>query len=318
MRDYGKIHSAFWMSESVRQLSDDGKMLALYLLTCPHGNMLGCFRIPDGYVSDDLKWPIERVSKGFNELLDNGFASRCNTSKWVLIYNFLEYNPFENPNVGKAAGKIYTSIPNNLPTKTDLTRILNDSCPFFPKAELNHLPNPLETLSSSARNPEPEPEPNQSLNQNQIQSLSSGAEKSAPPQKTEISESAKPETDLQAACRETWKYYSDAYFTRYETEPVRNATVNTQVKAFVKRIGAEESPHVAAFFVQSNAVFYVQRGHAFGNLLADAEKLRTEWATGRTMTGTRARQIDQSQANFSVVGEALKILEAQGHAKGKI
>lgn len=138
-----------------------------------------------------------------------------------------------------------------------------------------------------------------------------GAEKSAPPQKTEIAVSAKPETDLQAACRETWKSYSDAYFSRYETEPVRNATVNTQVKSFVKRIGAEESPPVAAFFVQSNAAFYVQRGHAFGNLLADAEKLRTEWATGRTMTGTRARQIDQSQANFSVVDEAMKLMGAQ-------
>lgn len=121
--------------------------------------------------------------------------------------------------------------------------------------------------------------------------------------------------ELQSACRETWKSYSEAYFARYETEPVRNATVNTQVKSFVKRIGAEESPHVAAFFVQSNSAFYVQRGHIFGNLLADAEKLRTEWATGRTMTGTRARQIDQSQANFSVVGEALKILEAQNATK---
>lgn len=142
-----------------------------------------------------------------------------------------------------------------------------------------------------------------------------GAEKSAPTPKTEISKSVKPETDLQAACRETWKSYSDAYFLRYETEPVRNATINTQVKAFVKRIGVEEAPHVAAFFVQSNAAFYVQRGHAFGNLLADAEKLRTEWVTGRTMTGTRARQIDQSQANFSVVGEAMKILEAQNARK---
>lgn len=174
MREYGKIHSAFWMSESVRLLSDDGKMLALYLLTCPHGNMLGCFRIPDGYVSDDLGWPLERVSKGFNELFDNGFSNRCSASKWVLIYNFLEYNPFENPNVGKAAGKVYSTIPSNLPAKAELTRILRDSCPFFPVAELNPSINPSQTLSNSVRNPEPEPEPepepNQSLNQNRSRS----------------------------------------------------------------------------------------------------------------------------------------------------
>ena len=161
--------------------------------------------------------------------------------------------------------------------------------------------------------PSPSPSPTESTASTPTPKIKpvSGAEKSAPTQKTEIVESAKPETDLQAACRETWKSYSDAYFSRYETEPVRNATVNTQVKSFVKRIGVDESPPVAAFFVQSNSQFYVQRGHTFGNLLADAEKLRTEWATGRTMTGTRARQIDATQANYSVVGEAMKILEAQ-------
>lgn len=137
----------------------------------------------------------------------------------------------------------------------------------------------------------------------------SGAEESAPPEKTEIAKTESKETDLQSACRETWKSYSDAYFIRYTTEPVRNATVNTQVKNFVQRIGIQESPHVAAFFVQSNSQFYVQRMHAFGSLLADAEKMRTEWATGKTMTATRAKQVDQSQANYSVVDEALKILE---------
>lgn len=121
--------------------------------------------------------------------------------------------------------------------------------------------------------------------------------------------------EIQDACRKTWKAYSDAYFERYKTEPVRNATVNTQVKSFVKRLGAEESQHVAAFFVRSNSAFYVQRGHVFGNLLADAEKMRTEWATGSSMTATRARQLDQSQANSNVVGEALKILEEQNRAE---
>ncbi len=135
------------------------------------------------------------------------------------------------------------------------------------------------------------------------------ADKSASPKKTEVTKAEPQETDLQAACKETWKSYSDAYFIRYTTEPVRNATVNAQVKQFVQRIGIRESPHVAAFFVQNNSQFYVQRGHTFGNLLADAEKMRTEWATGKTMTGTRARQIDQSQANYSVVDEAMKILE---------
>ncbi|EHJ6152821.1 hypothetical protein VQZ33_001501 [Salmonella enterica] len=29
MRDYGKVNSSFWTSESIRSLSDDGRMLSL-------------------------------------------------------------------------------------------------------------------------------------------------------------------------------------------------------------------------------------------------------------------------------------------------
>lgn len=147
-----------------------------------------------------------------------------------------------------------------------------------------------------------------SLNADSGSPQGSGAEKSAPPQKTKIAESAKPETSLQAACRETWKSYGTAYFDRYGTEPVRNAKVSALVKQFVQRIGADESPHVAAFFVQSNAAFYVQRGHAFGNLLVDAEKLRTEWATGRSVTSGAARQVDRLQTNMNAVDAAKRMV----------
>lgn len=92
-----------------------------------------------------------------------------------------------------------------------------------------------------------------------------------------------------APTAETWDAYAAAYATRYKAEPVRNATVNGQLAQFVGRIGAEESPSVAAYFVGHQARFYVETGHSVGMLLRDAEKLRTEWATGR-------RGVDAQQA----------------------
>lgn len=138
----------------------------------------------------------------------------------------------------------------------------------------------------------------------QPDSFSSAAEKSAPPAKVDI------EKELQEACKETWKFYTDAFFNRYGTEPVRNSKVNSQVKQFVKRIGYAESPLVAASFVSNNTQYYVSRGHSVDCLLADAEKIRTEWATGNVMTNTRANQIDKSQANKSAVSEAMQLLGA--------
>lgn len=116
------------------------------------------------------------------------------------------------------------------------------------------------------------------------------------------------ETELQTACRETWKKYCDAYFMRYGTEPIRNAGVNSMVKQFVQKLGFVDSPLVAEFFVQHNDRFYVQKTHAVALMNKDAEGLRTQWATGKSMTSTRASQIDKSQANFSVVDEALALM----------
>lgn len=100
-----------------------------------------------------------------------------------------------------------------------------------------------------------------------------------------------------APTAETWEFYTKAYLTRYLVEPVRNQTTNSQMAAFVKRIGVAESPMVAAFYLTHKASFYVSSGHSVGLLLRDAEKLRTEWATNRAMTATQARHVDQTASN---------------------
>lgn len=115
------------------------------------------------------------------------------------------------------------------------------------------------------------------------------------------------DTELQAACRATWKSYSDAYFHRYGVEPVRNAAVNASIKSFVQKLPHSEAPHVAAFFVSHNDKFYVQKTHPVFLLLKDAEGLRTQWATGRAMTSTRAAQLDGTATNANAVNEAIEM-----------
>ena len=106
MRDYGKVHTSYWTSSNIRAMSEDGRALAMYLLTCPHGTIAGVFRLPDGYACEDLQWDSERVKKGFAELFQNGFANRCETTKWVWIAKHFEWNPPENPNQKKAAATV--------------------------------------------------------------------------------------------------------------------------------------------------------------------------------------------------------------------
>jgi len=109
--------------------------------------------------------------------------------------------------------------------------------------------------------------------------------------------------------RAVWQAYSDAYFTRYREEPVRNAKTNGVVIHLLDRLPSAEAPAVAAHFVRSQNAYYVGRGHAIDLLLADAEKLRTEWATNRHGTDSEARMADKTAARGNVFEEARRELK---------
>ncbi|CAM4399716.1 Helix-turn-helix domain-containing protein [Comamonas aquatilis] len=117
-----------------------------------------------------------------------------------------------------------------------------------------------------------------------------------------------PETALQEACRATWSAYSLAYEQRYGVKPVRNAPVNANVKALVKRLGHEEAPWVAAWYVTNvNEAFVVKNSHGVGVLVNQAESYRTQWARGHAVTTTAAQAADKSSANFDAIEEAKRL-----------
>lgn len=158
MRDYGKVQSAFWTSTDTQDLSDTGRILALYLLTGPHSNQIGCFRLPDGYAAEDLKWGMERVSEGFRELSAKGFATRDDVSKWVVVHKFCKWNEIENPNQAKSAARLFDLVPSNSPVKPVLAKALREFSPRFPADVLDAFETLLEGLCKPSRNQEQEQE----------------------------------------------------------------------------------------------------------------------------------------------------------------
>lgn len=112
-RDFGRIHTAFWNSASVRDLTDRGKLLASYLLTSPHSNSIGAYLLPDAYVSDDLGWSIATVKAELAALIASGFCKRLADGRHIVICKYLEWNPIENPNVGKAALRQLDHLPTD-------------------------------------------------------------------------------------------------------------------------------------------------------------------------------------------------------------
>lgn len=121
---------------------------------------------------------------------------------------------------------------------------------------------------------------------------------------------SKQKTPAQIANTSTWDAYTIAYLERYGVEPVRNAKVNAQIAQLVQRLGADEAPQVAMFYVTINDSFFIRASHELGLLVSRAEGIRTQWLTGRQVNAVTARQMENTQANVNAAQEASRsILE---------
>jgi len=117
-----------------------------------------------------------------------------------------------------------------------------------------------------------------------------------PPKEPKPSAAARRPANGEAPTLDLWNAYAVAYHERYGVDPVRNAKVNGMMARFLERVPASEAPDIAAFYVRHSKGLYVSSRHCVDLLLRDAEGLRTEWATGRRVTDTEARQVDQTSA----------------------
>lgn len=100
---YAVIHSAIWNDEKVKLLDQDSKFLLLYLITCPHGNMVGLFTLKNGYACEDLGWSAIRYAKSLQKLVDSGFIEVDEEQSVVLIRKQLKIDPVEE-NSNNVAG----------------------------------------------------------------------------------------------------------------------------------------------------------------------------------------------------------------------
>ena len=157
-RDYGRISTGFWNHPKIRGCSDQAKLLATYLVSGPHSNACGAYLLPDAYVADDMEWSSGTVSKAFAELFKIGFARRFSDGRHIVICDFLDWNPVENPNVGLAILKQVALLPED----QALSHIANGLEKYA-----KHFPNGFGTVLERFRNMEPNrteplPEPIQS------------------------------------------------------------------------------------------------------------------------------------------------------------
>ena len=121
MREYAKVAPQFWIGPTgkrIRQLGADAQVIALYLLTSPHANMIGLYHLPVPYISADTGIPIEEASKALHSLTEAGFCGYDAYAEVVWVYEMARDQVGENlkANDKQCAGvaNAYAQVPTNM------------------------------------------------------------------------------------------------------------------------------------------------------------------------------------------------------------
>jgi hypothetical protein len=110
---YQKIESKIWNDEKFIRLSPMQQRLFLYMLTCPHGNIIGLFVLKKGYIIEDLNYLSKDLEKDIESISESKLIYFDKGTQTVFIKNFLKHNPITNPNQLKAAIKTISDLPKS-------------------------------------------------------------------------------------------------------------------------------------------------------------------------------------------------------------
>lgn len=98
---YAKVERRIWNDRKFMELTDDGRMVFLFLMTHPHMTSVGAMRATMPGLAEELRWPLERFRDGFETLSERYMAAFDEAAGMVALPNYLKHNAPANPNVVK-------------------------------------------------------------------------------------------------------------------------------------------------------------------------------------------------------------------------
>lgn len=118
MRDYGKVTPRFWIGRTGKAIKAEGieaVLVAMYLMTSPHADMLGVYYLPAIYISHDTGLTLEGALKGLNGCIKANFCDYDEALELVWVHKMAvfqvaqELKPTDNR--VKSVSDAFLSLP---------------------------------------------------------------------------------------------------------------------------------------------------------------------------------------------------------------
>lgn len=119
MRDYAKVAPQFWIGKTGRALRGglEAQVVAAYLLSSPHANMLGLYYLPLTYLCHDTGLTMEGASKGLQRCIEAGFCCYDENTEIVWVVKMAEFQIGESlapaDKRTKGVQSEYDKLPDN-------------------------------------------------------------------------------------------------------------------------------------------------------------------------------------------------------------
>ena len=118
MREYAKLAPTFWTGKTGKEIKRRGieaVVMATYLMSSPHSNMLGLYYQPMLYAAHETGLGIEGASKGLQGCIEANFCAFDEASEMVWVFEMARYQIAESLSSGdkrcKGIQKDYDALP---------------------------------------------------------------------------------------------------------------------------------------------------------------------------------------------------------------
>lgn len=281
-RSIAALKSSGWLIESQRYQANGAQRSNLYTLGLPESVKAGSHYDSGGGVTVERS---TQCKEGGN--LIRGGVSEC----------YPEKNSSEKNNICGSACAFRGDSQSVLLEEKSLKGTLAS----LASSTMQREPETAKTSTTNTSSTAPRPTRKKRV-------ASSKPKAKAVTKKDPASPKAKRTTKTATDGSQVWQAYADAYWIRYNVEPVRNAKANSICKSIARNFGPELGAQAARYYLSHRKAHYVTQRHPLELLARDTQTILTDMQIGEQSTARHGQEQDRYQDAGQMVDRIVRKL----------